>query len=100
MTAQPFPGPRMEPTAFQCDGCGLATTALHVHRRPNGDEHWLCVGCRSRAYGSKPAHTCTRYSYMDCEACTIEAEQRDREKRASAKQAEQPQQPADCGRST
>lgn len=51
---QPFPSPRMEPTAFACDGCGLATIALHVHRRPNGDQHWLCYPCSKRAYGSVP----------------------------------------------
>lgn len=54
MAAQPFPGPLMEQTAFACDGCGLATTALHVHRRPNGDEHWLCIRCQPRAFGSVP----------------------------------------------
>jgi hypothetical protein len=44
----------MQPTAFQCDGCGLATIALHVHRRPNGDEHWLCIRCQPRAFGAVP----------------------------------------------
>lgn len=51
---QPFPGPPMQPTAWQCDGCGLATIALHVHRRPNGDEHWLCTRCQPRAFGAVP----------------------------------------------
>jgi hypothetical protein len=31
------------------------------------------VGDMVRAY---PVHVCTRYSYMDCEACTIEAARR------------------------
>lgn len=54
MTPQPFPSPRMEPTAFACDGCGRATIALRTHRRPNGDEYWLCTSCQPRAYGSVP----------------------------------------------
>ena len=54
MKAQPFPGPPMQPTAFRCDGCGIARIELHVHRRPNGDEHWLCIRCQPRAFGSVP----------------------------------------------
>lgn len=50
--AHPFPSPPMEPTAFACDGCGLGTVSLRVHQRPNGDEHWLCVHCSTRAFGA------------------------------------------------
>ncbi len=48
----PFPSPPMEPSAFRCDGCGRGTVSLRVHQRPNGDEHWLCIGCSTRAYGA------------------------------------------------
>lgn len=49
---------------FYCDGCGrgqrrnnppdVSPYDLQVHRRPNGDQHWLCTSCQPRAYGSVP----------------------------------------------
>lgn len=49
---------------FYCDGCGrgqrrknppdVSPYDLKVHRRPNGDQYWLCISCQPRAYGSVP----------------------------------------------